>query len=93
MLSLPVIKFVAQSITVLSVTKVVGNIIATNTVIRSNADKVLVYAGTLVLSSMTCDAATKHVEDNINQFVTWNEMRKADIPTTDQKSNNPRTDQ
>lgn len=66
MLSLPVIKVAAQLGTMVSVNHVVGSIIANNVTISTPAQKIMVRAGALILSSMIVEQSMTYVANSID---------------------------
>jgi len=71
MFSLATTKLAINVISSLGVTKVVGDIIKNNTTVMTGSQKLLVNAGTLVLSSMLVEQATNHVNNTIDELVYW----------------------
>jgi hypothetical protein len=71
------VKFVAGA----GVSKVVNDIISTNTVADDTTDKVKIAVGSLVLGSMIADAASNHVERRMNKVADWLNSRRTEEST------------
>jgi hypothetical protein len=78
MLSLPVIKGVAQIVAGLGVSKVVTQVVQNNTTVVTLTDAILIRVGTLVISSMAIDQASSHVGKIIDDVVKNSEERRID---------------
>lgn len=76
--SLPLARLGVHIISTLGVTKVVGDIIAKNTVTASTVDLVRVKVGELVLSSMICHHTKKYVDGQIDSALAWYANRNTD---------------
>lgn len=89
MLSLATTRLVVTGVSALGVSKVVGDIIKNNTVILTGSQKVLVGAGSLVLSSMIVEQACDHVNGVIDDVVEWRRRENLKTPAeavTEQES-------
>lgn len=73
-----IVKAGVHIVSALGVTKVLGDIVRNNTTVVTTADKVLVNAGSLVLGSMIVGAASKHVNEQIEQVIVWHANRGND---------------
>lgn len=82
--SLPLIKLGAQLVAGLGVTKIVSGIVKNNVPIVTTAEKVMVNAGSFVLGSMLVQQSSKHVEETINEAVSWFEKAKKTENTSEQ---------
>jgi hypothetical protein len=58
------------------VSKVISDIIKTNTVVQTTADAVKVWTGSLVLGTLITDVSMKYVEEQIDSLQTWIEKRQ-----------------
>jgi glutaminase len=82
MTTFTIVKAGVHLVSALGVTKVLGDIIKTNTVVNSSFDKILVNAGSLVLGSMIVDKASTHVNEQIENVVTRLAQREDDSTDT-----------
>ena len=71
MLSVPVVRLLAQVAGSVGVSKVVNDVIRNNTTILTTAYAVRVWCGSVVIVSMIADNATRHINDRINEVVEW----------------------
>lgn len=58
------------------VSKVVNDIIRSNTTVETTQDAFKVWTGSVVIGSMAADAGSKHVNAKIDSAVNWFEARK-----------------
>lgn len=77
-----IVKAGVHVVSALGVSKVLGDIVRNNTTVVTPVDKVLVTAGSLVLGSMIGQQASKHVNEQIEQVVTWYANRGEEDTTT-----------
>ena len=82
MTTFTIVKAGVHVVSAFGVAKVLGDIVRNNTTVVTTTDKVLVQAGTLVLGSMVSQQAAKHVNEQIEQVVTWYANRGEDTTTT-----------
>lgn len=73
---LPHAKLAAQIVAGLGVGKIVGDIIRNNVVVTTTLQKVTVNTGAFVLGSMLVDQSSKHIEETVDNVVSWIEKRK-----------------
>lgn len=65
------VKLGAHVLGALGVTKVVGDIIARNSIVNTTWDVVRIRAGSIVIGSLIAEHASQHVEDRMNQGYAW----------------------
>lgn len=75
--NLPLIKLAVQVGSGLGVSKVVNDVIRSNTNVVTTFDAVRVWTGALVIGSMVAEQASIHVNDRMEAVIAWNENRKA----------------
>ena len=73
-----IVKAGVHIISALGVSKVLGDIIKNNTTVVTTTDKVLVNAGSIVLGSMIVEKASNHVNEQIENVITWHANRGED---------------
>ena len=78
MTTFTIVKAGVHIVSALGVTKVLGDIVRNNVTVVTTTDKVLVNAGSLVLGSMIVEAASKHVNEQIENVITWHANRGND---------------
>lgn len=71
-------KLALQFVAGIGVSKVITNIIKSNSIVLSNADMVKVWIGGVVLGSMIVDLATTHVGNRFDEGLAWYEKKKAE---------------
>lgn len=81
------IKLIAQAVGGLGVSKVVADIVKTNTVAQSTSQAILIKAGSFVLASMAAEQALDHINRTIDGVVnsvhfTVENNKKNEPPTT-----------
>ena len=81
MTTFTIVKAGVHIVSALGVTKVLGDIVRNNVTVVTTTDKVLVNAGSLVLGSMIVEAASKHVNEQIEHVITWHANRGNDATT------------
>lgn len=74
--ALPVAKLAVNVIASVGVSKVVNDFVRNNTTTETTADAVKVAVGSLVIGSIVADAASKHVNERMNNVVAWFSNRK-----------------
>lgn len=77
---IPIAKLSVHVVSSLGVYKVVGDIIKNNVSVVTKVDKVKVFSGSIVLSSVIADTASKHINAKMDEFEAWNKKRKSDEP-------------
>lgn len=75
MLSVPMVRLLAQVAGSVGVSKVVNDIIRNNTNIITTADAVRVWCGSVVIGSMIADSAATHINDRITEIVEWRQKQ------------------
>lgn len=78
MTTFTIVKAGVHIVSALGVTKVLGDIVRNNVTVVTTTDKILVNAGSLVLGSMIVEAASKHVNEQIETVITWHANRGND---------------
>lgn len=73
----PIIRLAVQLFASVGVSKVVNDIIRSNTRIETTADVLKVWSGSVVLGSMIADHASQHVNQRIDAVLAWRQSRKA----------------
>lgn len=81
-MSLSFAKGAAQLLAGLGVGRVVGEVIRNNTTVTTLYDKILINAGSLVIGSMAVEAASKHVERQIDMWAAWYNKSRDEIETS-----------
>lgn len=74
--SVKLARLVVQVASTLGVSKVIADVISNNTTVLTPADTVRVWTGSIVLGSMLCDQAMKHVDVQFNRVLDWHEGRQ-----------------
>ena len=75
MLSVPMVRLLAQVAGSVGVSKVVNDVIRNNTNIITTADAVRVWCGSVVIGSMVADHASRHINDRITEIVEWRQKQ------------------
>ena len=79
---LPIVKLAVHVIASLGVSKVINDIIQSNTNVETTADAVRVAAGSVVIGSMIAEHASNHVQARLDALSAWHASRKAtEVPT------------
>lgn len=81
MISVPVIKFTAQLVASLGVSKVVLDVVKNNVSIVTNADAAKVWVGSIVIGSLAVEQASNFAGRTVDDVVGWMENRKSETPS------------
>lgn len=74
------VKLGAHILGALGVTKIVGDVIANNTVVNTTFDLIRVRAGSLVIGTLVAEHAANHVETQMDRLHAWYTNQKNDDP-------------
>lgn len=77
--ALPIARIVVNVIACLGVSKVVKDAVTINTVVKSPADAIRVWTGSLVIGSMVVAKASEYVNTNVDELIAWHENRKTNL--------------
>lgn len=75
---LSIARLAVQILASVGVSKVVNDVIVSNTNIQTTADAVKVWSGSVVIGSMIAEQASKHVNTRMDAAADWIASRKAD---------------
>lgn len=75
---LSIARFAVQILASVGVSKVVNDVIVSNTNIQTTADAVKVWSGSVVIGSMIAEQASKHVNARMDSAVAWVASRQAE---------------
>lgn len=75
MSGLPFARLVVHAISSIGVSKVIHDIVKNNTTVVTTVDAVRVWTGSIVISSLIAEHASKHVNERMDTVLAWNEKR------------------